>query len=136
MGCLSRNIVTSRDLSEHLLYRRSMTVNCLLKAANPAKADQLQKAVDRHTPSVEEMFAQIPARDDISAEATRISGSTALNDIAKIFPDVISGSADLHGSNKNYISGGGDFGGEPSLGKDYTDVTCTTVFVNTLWELL
>merc|ERR1711998_651984 len=120
MGCLSRNIVTSRDLSEHLLYRRSMTVNCLLKAANPAKADQLQKAVDRHTPSVEEMFAQIPARDDISAEATRISGSTALNDIAKIFPDVISGSADLHGSNKNYISGGGDFGGDASLGKTYS----------------
>jgi len=90
------------------------------KSANPEKADTLQKAIDRYTPSVEEMFAQIPERSDIDSEATRISGSQTLNDIAKIFPDVISGSADLHGSNKNYISGGGDFGGEPSLGKDYT----------------
>eukprot|EP00467_Chlorarachnion_reptans_P008048 CAMPEP_0114505676 /NCGR_PEP_ID=MMETSP0109-20121206/10986_1 /TAXON_ID=29199 /ORGANISM="Chlorarachnion reptans, Strain CCCM449" /LENGTH=777 /DNA_ID=CAMNT_0001684143 /DNA_START=40 /DNA_END=2373 /DNA_ORIENTATION=- len=90
------------------------------KAANPEKAQQLQDAIDRKTPSVEEMFAQIPARDGIDAEATRISGSTALNDIAKIFPDVISGSADLHGSNKNYISGGGDFGGDAALGKEYT----------------
>jgi len=90
------------------------------KSENSALAQQLEDAVARKTPTVEEMFAQIPARDPEVAEATRISGSTALNDIAKIFPDVISGSADLHGSNKNYISGGGDFGGEPALGKAYT----------------
>jgi len=90
------------------------------KAANPALATQLNDAVTRKVPSVAEMFAQIPARDPEVNEATRVSGSTALNDIAKIFPDVISGSADLHGSNKNYIKGGGDFGGEPQLGKDYT----------------
>eukprot|EP00954_Amorphochlora_amoebiformis_P007734 600259-Amorphochlora_amoeboformis.AAC.1 len=90
------------------------------KAANPALATQLQDAIDRKTPSVEEMFAQIPARDPEVNEATRISGSTALNDIAAIFPDVISGSADLHGSNKNYIKAGGDFGGDEALGKAYT----------------
>mmetsp|Transcript_2735 Transcript_2735/g.3395 ORF Transcript_2735/g.3395 Transcript_2735/m.3395 type:complete len:781 (-) Transcript_2735:281-2623(-) len=116
----TRDFFSNRKTELKATYDQWQSTFTAWKAANPAKADQLQKAVDRHTPSVEEMFAQIPARDDISAEATRISGSTALNDIAKIFPDVISGSADLHGSNKNYISGGGDFGGEPSLGKDYT----------------
>ena len=35
--------------------------------------------------------------------------------IAASVPMYVSGSADLHGSNKNYIAGGGDFG--VNLGK-------------------
>merc|ERR1719463_938716 len=44
------------------------------------------------------------------AEATRQSGSNIINNIAEALPTYVSGSADLHGSNKNYIKGGGDFG--------------------------
>merc|ERR1719405_344969 len=56
------------------------------------------------------MFAAIPEAEVGKAEATRSSGATALQGIAKTCPLYISGSADLHGSNKNYIKGGGDFG--------------------------
>merc|ERR1719310_1233510 len=51
------------------------------------------------------------------SEATRISGSAIINDIAAAMPLYISGSADLHGSNKNYIKGAGDFGAD--FGKSY-----------------
>ena len=35
--------------------------------------------------------------------ATRAAGSQIINDLAKAFPLLISGSADLHGSTKNYL---------------------------------
>jgi len=49
--------------------------------------------------------------------ATRIAGADVLQGIAAAVPLYISGSADLHGSTKNYIKGGGDFGS--GLGKTY-----------------
>lgn len=42
--------------------------------------------------------------------------------IAKSVPMYVSGSADLHGSNKNYIADGGDFG--VNLGKRYAHYVC------------
>merc|ERR1719327_147328 len=54
------------------------------------------------------MFAAIP--ETPKADATRNTGAVALQGIAKTCPLYVSGSADLHGSNKNYIKGGGDFG--------------------------
>merc|ERR1711998_345086 len=51
-------------------------------------------------------------------EATRSSGSSIINDISAALPTYVSGSADLHGSNKNYIKGGGDFG--QGFGKSYS----------------
>merc|ERR1711937_393700 len=80
------------------------------KAANPDKAKLLQDAIDKKVPSVDEMFAAIPEFEAGKADATRGSGSTVLQGIAKTNPLYVSGSADLHGSNKNYINGGGDFG--------------------------
>ena len=62
------------------------------------------------------MLKAIPAGSG-EAEATRISGSAIINDIAAAMPLYISGSADLHGSNKNYIKGAGDFGAD--FGKSY-----------------
>jgi transketolase len=44
------------------------------------------------------------------AEATRVSGNKVIQQIAKLVPNYISGSADLHGSCRNYIEGGGNFG--------------------------
>jgi transketolase len=44
------------------------------------------------------------------AEATRVSGFKVIQDIAKLVPQYISGSADLHGSTRNYINDGGNFG--------------------------
>merc|ERR1711972_593692 len=61
-------------------------------------------------PTVEEMFAAMPEFESGKADATRNTGAIAMQGIAKACPLYVSGSADLHGSNKNYIKGGGDFG--------------------------
>jgi len=84
------------------------------KAANPENAKLLQDGIDKKMPTVEEMFAAIPEFEAGKSDATRGFGSTVLQGIAKACPLYISGSADLHGSNKNYISGGGDYG-SPSM---------------------
>eukprot|EP00636_Phaeomonas_parva_P008354 CAMPEP_0118858320 /NCGR_PEP_ID=MMETSP1163-20130328/5052_1 /TAXON_ID=124430 /ORGANISM="Phaeomonas parva, Strain CCMP2877" /LENGTH=710 /DNA_ID=CAMNT_0006791769 /DNA_START=28 /DNA_END=2160 /DNA_ORIENTATION=- len=91
-------------------YDAWQTTFAAWKEANPEKATLLADAVDKKMPTVEEMFAAIPEFEAGKAMATRASGSDVLQGIAKTNPLYISGSADLHGSNKNYINGGGDFG--------------------------
>merc|ERR1719482_2656557 len=91
-------------------YDTWQTTYAAWKAANPELAKILQDAVDMKMPTVEEMFAAIPEFESGKAEATRGSAGTVLQGIAKTVPLYVSGSADLHGSTKNYINGGGDFG--------------------------
>ncbi|CAM9400053.1 unnamed protein product [Choristocarpus tenellus] len=88
------------------------------KASNPDKASLLQNAIDGVTPSVDELLAAIPEFDQSKNMATRAAGEVVLQPIAAQVPMYVSGSADLHGSNKNYIKGGGDFG--VNFGKSYT----------------
>merc|ERR1719197_1638179 len=78
------------------------------QAANPDQAKILQDGIDGKTPSEAELLAAIP-KGSGEAEATRISGSAIINDIAAAMPLYISGSADLHGA--------GDFGAD--FGKSY-----------------
>jgi len=77
--------------------------------ANPELAKQLEDAVADNVPTAEEMIASIP---DLEAgtEATRVSGYTVIQEISKAIPQYVSGSADLHGSTRNYIDGAGNFG--------------------------
>jgi len=77
--------------------------------ANPEMAKELIDAVEDNTMSADEMIATIPATE-AGAEATRVSGNKAIQEIAKCVPNYISGSADLHGSCRNYIEDGGNFG--------------------------
>ncbi|CAM9959506.1 unnamed protein product, partial [Discosporangium mesarthrocarpum] len=90
------------------------------KAANPEKAALLQSGIDGTTPSVDELMAAIPEFDQSKNMATRAAGEVVLqaSPIAEQVPLYVSGSADLHGSNKNYIKGGGDFG--VNFGKSYS----------------
>jgi hypothetical protein len=51
--------------------------------------------------------------DDLNvedAEATRVSGYKIIQEISKLVPNYVSGSADLHGSCRNYIDNGGNWG--------------------------
>ncbi len=76
-------------------------------AANPAlKAafDSSQKEV-----SAEDLLKALPEYPADSKAATRNSGGEIFNHIAKVLPHVITGSADLYGSTKNYIKDGGDW---------------------------
>jgi len=77
--------------------------------ANPDMAKELEAAIADDGMSAEEMIKEIAATE-AGAEATRVSGANAIQDIAKLVPNYISGSADLHGSCRNYINDGGNFG--------------------------
>lgn len=79
------------------------------KKANPELATQLQNAIDDKTPSAEEMFKKIPKQGE-DAEATRVSGYKIIQHISELVPHYVSGSADLHGSTRNYIDNGGNYG--------------------------
>lgn len=79
------------------------------EAANPELAKQLVDSVEDNVMPAEEMIAQI---DELAsgAEATRVSGNKVIQDISRLVPNYVSGSADLHGSTRNYINDGGNFG--------------------------
>jgi len=77
--------------------------------ANPELAKELEAAIADDVMPAEEMIKAIPATE-ASAEATRVSGNKAIQEVAKLVPNYISGSADLHGSCRNYIEDGGNFG--------------------------
>merc|ERR1712127_524560 len=80
------------------------------KEANPELAKTLGDAVADNVPTGEEMIAMIPDSGVEAAGATRVSGIYAINEVSKLVPQYISGSADLHGSTRNYITDGGNFG--------------------------
>jgi len=88
------------------------------KAANADKAALLDKLVKKELMTAEEMFAKIPEISKDKDIATRESGSIIINHISDLVPSFLSGSADLHGSNKNYIKTGGNFG--KGFDKTYT----------------
>lgn len=77
-------------------------------AANSAKAEILKKAQAGNHGDVNALLTAIPEFGK-NALATRVSGETCINAVAKVAPLVLSGSADLHGSTKNYIKEVGDF---------------------------
>jgi len=89
------------------------------KAANPALAADLETAKAKKYPSADEVLAAIPEYDAKKNVATRQSGSDVLQHVAKAIPQYVSGSADLHGSNKNYINGGENFGNPNIKGKSF-----------------
>jgi transketolase len=77
------------------------------EAANPALAEELKNAQSYHLPA--NLTDKVPEFDKEKPLATRDAGSLALQALAQACPLLISGSADLHGSTKNYIQGGEDF---------------------------
>jgi transketolase len=80
------------------------------------KARQLQAMVDRTVPS--DLVDRIPEFAPEYADATRGAGGVVIQSLAAELPALITGSADLFGSTKNYIKDGGDFGRDDRLGRN------------------
>ncbi len=76
------------------------------KAANPGLANELQDGIDQKTPA--DLLDSIPPFEAGTKAATRASGGTVIQSVAQAMPQLITGSADLYGSTKNYIKDGGD----------------------------
>lgn len=77
-------------------------------SANTALAAQLEAGASAPVDTAD-LLSRIPVAEDDAKLATRAAGSNVLQPIAAARPEFISGSADLHGSTKNYIKDGGDF---------------------------
>lgn len=86
------------------------------QAANPALAQQLDDAVNGRTPG--NLLDLIPEFGDDSKAATRAAGGDVLQAVAKAVPTLVTGSADLFGSTKNYIKGAGDFSRDENAGRN------------------
>ncbi len=76
-------------------------------SANPEKAQLLSDGIEGKVP--ENLMDLVPAFDPGTKLATRASGGEALQPIAEAMPMLVSGSADLYGSTKNYIKSATDF---------------------------
>jgi transketolase len=86
-------------------------------AANPGKAAEL-KAAREGGLKAEDLLKLVPESPAEGKAATRNSGGEILNHIAKAVPHLITGSADLFGSTKNYLKDGGDFSAANPTGRN------------------
>ncbi|MBK1834989.1 transketolase [Roseibacillus ishigakijimensis] len=85
-------------------------------AANPKLAKELQDSIAGVVPS--DLLDAIPAFAEDYADATRGAGGVVINEAAKLVPNLITGSADLYGSTKNYLKDAGDYTSENAEGKN------------------
>ena len=84
--------------------------------AHPELASELEDSVAKVVPT--DLSDQIPAFGDDYADATRGSGGVVINAVAKAMPSLITGSADLFGSTKNYLKEEGDFTARNPTGRN------------------
>ena len=96
------------------------------KAANPELAEELAANISKSIPS--DLIDQIPEFSSDYSNATRAAGGDVIQAVAKALPSLVTGSADLYGSTKNYIKEAGDFGPQ-----NYAGRKSGMVFVSTRW---
>ncbi len=88
------------------------------RSENPGKAEELESAYAGNRPSAEEALSWFSVKDSEKPAATRATAGKVLNELAAACPQVISGSADLHGSTKNYLDDCGDFTPDDRTGRN------------------
>ncbi len=86
------------------------------QAANPENASLLASGLNREVPA--DLVEKVQVFEEDAKVATRAAGSQIINDLAQAVPLLISGSADLHGSTKNYIKEVGDFTADNHAGRN------------------
>lgn len=89
------------------------------KSDNPGSARLLEDALNGEGMSEEELFASIPEADPEKSVATRVAGGHVINALSRVLPLLVSGSADLYGSTKNYLAGAGDFTRDNPSGRNF-----------------
>ena len=89
------------------------------KSDNPDSAILLEDALNGKGMSEEELFASIPEADPEMSVATRVAGGHVINALSRVLPLLVSGSADLYGSTKNYLAEAGDFTRDNPSGRNF-----------------
>jgi transketolase len=85
--------------------------------ANPELKKALENAISNPY-TAEDLLKHVPEYPAEGKAATRNSGGEIFNHLAKAVPHIITGSADLFGSTKNYIKDGGDFSRNNAAGRN------------------
>jgi len=76
------------------------------KSAHPELARELEIGVQQVVPS--DLLERVPEFSPDDTVATRAAGGTVMQPLAEALPLLVTGSADLFGSTKNYIKSSGD----------------------------
>ena len=84
--------------------------------ANPELAAELTDGLALAVPT--DLRDRIPHFAADYKDATRSAGGVVINALAKAMPQLLTGSADLFGSTKNYLKDAGDFSRENPLGRN------------------
>ncbi|MEX2579156.1 MAG: transketolase [Verrucomicrobiales bacterium] len=85
-------------------------------SANPELARELEDGVGGAVP--ENLLELVPEFDSDYQNATRAAGGEVIQAVAEAIPSLVTGSADLFGSTKNYIKSSGDFGRDNPTGRN------------------
>lgn len=83
---------------------------------NSELADSLTQALAHSAPT--DLDQQIPEFPTDYTDATRGAGGVVMQSVAQLVPNLVTGSADLYGSTKNYIKEAGDFGRDDYSGRN------------------
>ncbi|RYX82302.1 transketolase [bacterium] len=86
------------------------------KKEHPELAKELEDSINRVLP--EDLSSVIAPAEGEGKAATRNSGGEIFNALAQAVPSIITGSADLYGSTKNYIKGAHDYNKNDVLGRN------------------
>ncbi len=86
------------------------------KSEYPELAEQFVKSMNNELPA--DFDAEVPVYEAGKSVATRSSSGDVINALAKKVPSFFGGSADLAGSNKTTIKGGGDFFADTPEGRN------------------
>lgn len=97
-------------------YNEWQEVYSAWRSVNPEKTALLDSRLSGNIP--ESLFDRVPEFASDANLATRASGGTVLQYLAESLPLIVSGSADLYGSTKNYIPDGGDYSRNNHAGRN------------------
>ncbi len=111
-----RTFFAARKSELHTKRREWDAMFASWQSANPEKAALLQSGLSREIPG--DLLDQVQVFPEDAKVATRAAGSQVINDLAKAMPLLVSGSADLHGSTKNYLKEMGDFSKDDRAGRN------------------
>ncbi|MCB1064676.1 MAG: transketolase [Verrucomicrobiae bacterium] len=102
----TRSYFADHKAAQKAVYASWLETFNAWKAANPDLAKMLQQGIDAEVPG--DLLDRIPEFSADYADATRSAGGAVINAIAEAMPLLVTGSADLFGSTKNYLKSSGD----------------------------
>ncbi len=111
-----RDFFAGHKAAQIAKYDRWLATFQAWQAANPERAALLQRGRERAIPG--DLVDSIPEFSRDYADATRGAGGVVIQALAKSLPLLLTGSADLFGSTKNYIQDGGDFSRDNRRGRN------------------